>query len=68
MYNASSENIAVHNVDFDLNIDYMPPSHNAQACIPTAKGTSVRKKIAWAFYEETKIEKRIEDLNGFTNQ
>ena len=32
------------------------------------KGTSIRKKAAWALYEKKRFEGMIEDVTGFTNQ
>ncbi len=69
MQNASSEELLVYDTNTDLNLDYQR-LHVTMRELATKrqKGTSLRKKAAWALYEKKRFDGMIEDVTGFISE
>ena len=67
--NANSDDLLVYNGTSDMDSDYQrlyltlrELAHKRQ------KGTSIRKKTAWALYEKKRFEGMIKDVTGFISR
>ena len=67
--NPDSNDLLVCNAASDVDSDYQHLHLTMrELAIKRQKGTSIRKKAAWALYEKKRFEGMIEDVTGFTNQ
>ncbi|KAL9036035.1 MAG: hypothetical protein Q9214_006313 [Letrouitia sp. 1 TL-2023] len=65
---ANSNEMLVCNADFDMDSDYQRLHLTMrQLAFKRQKETSIRKKAAWALYEKRRVERMIDDVNGFIN-
>ena len=69
MQNPSSEELLVYDTNTDLDLDYQRLHVTMrELAIKRQKGTSLRKKAAWALYEKKRFEGMIEDVTGFISE
>lgn len=69
MQNAGSEQLLVHNASTDLDLDHQRLHVTMrELAFKRQKGTSFRKKAAWALYEKKRFDRMIEDVTGFINE
>jgi hypothetical protein len=68
MQNANSDELLVCNATSDMDSDYQRLHLTMrELALKRQKGTSIRKKAAWALYEKKRFEGMIEDVTGFTS-
>lgn len=67
--NPGSTELLIYNASSDVDSDYQRLHLTIRdLALKRQKGTSIRKKAAWALYEKKRFEGMIEDVTGFTSQ
>ena len=69
MQNANSSELLVYNMSSDMDSDFQRLHLTMRELADKRqKGTSIRKKAAWALFEKKRFEGMIEDVTGFISQ